>query len=135
MAYRSAIGLGVSGLALLLLGLGMAGAARLTAAIVAGASLLQAVAELASVNIGIDRLLRDPYILPNSTIGSTLSCAGGRKALSGGMEILHYDLFVVSKVQLHAMGPANENVWTFAVSNTGGSAVLVRFRLVCAFAN
>jgi signal transduction histidine kinase len=73
MAYRSAIGLGVSGLALLLLGLGMAGAARLTAAIVAGASLLQAVAELASVNIGIDRLLRDPYILPNSTTTNTIA--------------------------------------------------------------
>src|SRR5688500_499736 len=61
MAYRSAVGLALTGLALLLLGVGRASLARITALIVAGASLLAAAEDILSIEIGIGRLLADPY--------------------------------------------------------------------------
>ncbi|HYI17012.1 MAG TPA: ATP-binding protein [Thermomicrobiales bacterium] len=73
IAYRTAIGLAFTGLAVILLVLGRANLARATALAVVAVSLLAAIEDVLPIEIGISRLLANPYVLADAAVNAGIA--------------------------------------------------------------
>jgi hypothetical protein len=79
----------------------------------------------------------DDFNVPASNLAIVNpSCPGGRKVLSGGVDMVGVtDANVIIKVTINSSAPSSSTAWLFRVTNLSASTVTLRFRLTCAFAN
>jgi hypothetical protein len=85
---------------------------------------------------GYTQVSSDVDLLPGFTGNIVRGCLGGRKVLSGGIDIIGDTApSDRSRVFLHATAPLGETLWVVKITNTSTVVIPLRFWLVCAFTN
>jgi hypothetical protein len=74
-------------------------------------------------------------VASHHTLPFALNCRGGRRVLSGGVDVAGAPPDIRKNVYIHSSFPQNDSVWTFFVSNANNMTVQVRLFVTCAFTN